>query len=37
MTILLLGDLTGRSRVALRMLTYELKRGDMRCLLCRLR
>ena len=28
MTILLLGDLTGRSRVALRMLTYELeKRG----------
>ena len=28
MTILLLGDLTGRSRVALRMLTFELeKRG----------
>ena len=25
MTILLLGDLTGRSRVALRMLTYELE------------
>lgn len=28
MTILLLGDLTGRNRVALRMLTFELeKRG----------
>jgi len=27
MTILLLGDLTGRSRVALRMLTGELENG----------
>lgn len=31
MTILLLGDLTGRSRVALRMLTFELENAVMRC------
>ena len=30
MTILLLGDLTGRSRVALRMLTYELETRGLR-------